>query len=402
MRRLLFLCVLAFPALARAEGSWSLTPADFNRTAIVIRSPDDRTLSGTDHDKPIVVPLDRVLRLDRGGAEPVLAAHFTLFTTTGDRLIGEPGDLKDESMAWTSPVLGVMKLPIDSLRAVTRAAVPPAALDEERKEDQIILANHDVVRGVVSGVEDGKILMQVNGETSPVPLASAEGIFFASPGKAAPGKKMFRLRFIDGSRFTTPTLRMTASKVTVTLGDGVTRDVDQANVLSIEQLNGPVQWLSDQTPTSSEQTPFNSEITFPAKFDRNVFGKPLRVSSQTFEKGIGVHANSRLVFALDGTYKTFRTRYGLDTSADPSQAAVSVRVLLDGKVVHERSKVQAYEPMPLVKVDLGDAKTLTLEVTAAGPTDTQDRLDWVDAALVREVPPTTSPASHPASQPTSP
>ena len=57
------------------------------------------------------------------------------------------------------------------------------------------------------------------------------------------------------------------------------RPTDLANVLGIEQLNGPVSWLSDRTPEVNRHVPFNSDITYPARMDHNVFGKPLRVGS---------------------------------------------------------------------------------------------------------------------------
>jgi hypothetical protein len=147
-------------------------------------------------------------------------------------------------------------------------------------------------------------------------------------------------------------------------------------------------------PTANLQTPFNSETTYPAKMDRNVFGRPLRVGSQTFEKGIGVHANSTLTFPLDGTYKSLRTRYAIDTTSEAGKADVNVRILLDDKVVYDQKNVRAYRISPLVSINLGDAKALTLEVTAAAATDTQDRLDWIEAALVKEaaeVDPATKP-----------
>ena len=37
-----------------------------------------------------------------------------------------------------------------------------------------------------------------------------------------------------------------------------------------------------------------------------------------------------------------------------------IDVLLDGKVVHEQKHVRAFQPMPVVKVQLGSAKSLEL------------------------------------------
>jgi hypothetical protein len=158
-------------------------------------------------------------------------------------------------------------------------------------------------------------------------------------------------------------------------------------------------------PTANKQVPFNSETTYPAKMDRNVFGKPLRFGGQTFEKGIGVHANSVVTFSLDpmAGYRFFRTRYAIDGgSGDASRADVNLRILADQKVVYEKKGVRAFGLSPVVTVDVSGARTLTLEVTAAGVTDTQDRLNWLEAALVKEAAeeaagPETRPATAPGS-----
>jgi hypothetical protein len=405
-RPILLISLLCITPIARAaESTWSLTTADFNKTAVTVSSLDDKKLTATERgDHPVTIPVDYLLRLDREAApaQAPAAPRFTLWLGNGDKLTGDLGDLKEDTIAWTSPVLGAFKVPLDGIRAITRSP-NPTNLDAERKEDQVLLTNHDVVRGVVAGIEGGKVLVQpaAGGDPSPVPLASMDAILLATAKPPADANRAFRVRFVDGSQFTSRSLAIKGNTITVSLpgAGGATHDVDAANVASIEQVNGPVRWLSDQPPQSAEQTPFNSDTTFPARFDRNVFGKPLRVGSQTFEKGIGVHANSKLVFALEGPYKTFRTRYGIDTSADASRADVNVRILLDDKVVHEQQHVRAYAAAPLVTVPLGSAKTLTLEVTAAGPTDTQDRLDWLEPALVRDLPPLPPPSAPPSRGP---
>ena len=142
-------------------------------------------------------------------------------------------------------------------------------------------------------------------------------------------------------------------------------------------------------------TPWSSEDTSPSR------QKLPAANGQTFEKGIGVHANSRLVFPLDGAYRLFRTRYAIDTTGDVSKADVNVRILLDGKPVHEQKQVRAFKLSPVISIELGKAKELALEVTAGGVTDTQDRLDWIEPALVRDLPATlpTATATVPSTAP---
>ena len=284
-------------------------------------------------------------------------------------------------------MLAELKFPIDQVQAIMRVVDPPG-LGEVRKEDRIVLANHDQVSGVVLGIEAGKVSIQANSQTTTILLSSMDAILFAStPAAQKPPTEAYRITLRDQSRVTVHGLSLQGGLLSAQFpGSSEQRPVKLDDVVSIEHLNGPVSWLSDRTPITSEQAAFASDLSYPAQMDRNVFGGPLRFEAETFAKGIGVHANSKLTFALDGSYRIFRTRYAIDTTGDCGKADVTVRVLLDGKPVHVREHVKAYQMSPVVNVDLANSKTLTLEVTAGAATDTQDRLDWLEAALVREAP----------------
>src|SRR5207302_1909758 len=98
----------------------------------------------------------------------------------GDRLTGEPAGLKDDVLTWSNAVIGKVNFPVQKLRGFTRLAVV-AGLDDERKEDQVALSNHDLVRGAVIAIEEAKVLLQSGADTVSLPLASADSILFASP-----------------------------------------------------------------------------------------------------------------------------------------------------------------------------------------------------------------------------
>ena len=110
----------------------------------------------------------------------------------------------------------------------------------------------------------------------------------------------------------------------------------------------------------------------------------LRFGGKTFRRAIGVHAYSRLVFPLDGQYAAFRTQYAVDERL--GRADMTVRVKLDDKVVHEKQNVRAGTLSPVITGDLAGAKTLTLEVDYGGGTDVQDRLVWLEPALLKKKP----------------
>ena len=398
MRFFLFAALSLFAVfVVQADDQWALTTADFHRAVVSIQGMDDTGARVIPVGRPeTVVPLDQLLHLERDKLSPAIPTKFTLLLQDGGRIGGEPGNLKDEVLTWTSPAIGKIKLPLGKIRAISRVAAPPG-LPVEQKEDQVMLSNHDVVRGVIGGIENGNIMIQVGGDTVPLPLAAADSIFFAStPRPAVQSAHEWRVRFADSSVLTVTSIKIDDGNVLFKLPgekDANARAADLVHLLGIEQINGPVSWLSDRMPQVNQQVSFNSETAYPARMNLNVFGKPMRIGSQTFDRGIGVHANSVLIFPLDGAYQFFRTRYGIDTTSDVSKAGVHVRVLLDGQVAYEEKDFRAFKISPVRTVELKGARQLTLEVTAAGPTDAQDRLDWIEAALVRQASPATAPAA---------
>src|SRR5205823_8932774 len=190
---------------------------------------------------------------------------------------------------------------------------------------------------------------------------SVNSIYFASPGKpqdtSAHG---FRVGLADGSMLLAREMTWSAGKASLKLSDGVERPVDATKVVSIEQINGPVSWLSSRQPSENVQTPYFGDEPKPAKMDKTVRGEPIRFGDKTFTHGIGVHSYSRLTFPLDGTYPAFRTRYAID--GDMPLADVTVRIKLDGKTVHEQAGLKAGVLSPVVVVDLNGGNALSLAV----------------------------------------
>ncbi|MEL6430514.1 MAG: NPCBM/NEW2 domain-containing protein [Planctomycetota bacterium] len=136
---------------------------------------------------------------------------------------------------------------------------------------------------------------------------------------------------------------------------------------------------------------FGDEIGFrwPVRVDRSCKGDPLRVGGELFDRGLGVHAPSELVWDLEGAgWTELRLACGVDDSGrarsdSTVRGAVRFRVLGDGEVLWEspvhRAGSAALRPMPIA---LTGVKRLTLEADPAGDF-TLDRANWLRPLLVR-------------------
>jgi hypothetical protein len=415
--------VALFATAARAQQLWTLTTADFRTESVRLIGIDAerglRVATAAPAASERVVPFDQFLSLHRSGAATSTApGGFLAVLTDGDRLAGEPVSTAGETITWNSQALGTSGLPMRRMRAILRAGAQldddGNSADPQRAQDLVLLANGDTVAGIVAQVTGSAVTVHPAGGGDPTvaPLDSILAVLFApapsgtggttaSSGVAEPPRRSFRITLTDGSAISVPSVSLGAGanpSLRLSPGD---RSIGLDSVVSIEHVNGPVIWLSALTPAEDVHVPF-LDLSWPARFDRTVRGEPIRFGERTFGHGIGVHAYSRLSFAVDPSVKAFRTQYGIDPSAgDAPFADVTVRVKLDGRVAHERADVRAGGLLPLVQMEIGGARTITLEVDYGQNHDVQDRFVWVEPALLRYLPApaTTQPSAAPATQP---
>jgi hypothetical protein len=384
---LVLLCLSA-PLLAQ---DWQLTTADFNNARVNLQGTDQNGITVTDpaSAQQQTIAFDNFLQIQRQvGAQPQ-RSPFVLQLVSGERVAGQPAGVADEQLRWTNPALGELQFPLQSAAAMYRAAgeaassgAQPSRLDASRPQDVLTLSNGDIVAGIIRDISGESITVASDGVDIPVPLDSVVSVVFATTGAAAPPRdRAFRVTISDDSTVTAQAIATEGEHLRLTLRGGETRDIPMAQVLRIEQINGPVVWLSSLEPAENVHVPYFTDLASPAQFDRSVSGEPIRFEDQTFARGIGVHSYSRLSWPVDPQYKTFRTRYAI--AGELPYADVTVRVKLDDRVVHERKNVRSRELSPVIEVDLAGAKTLTLEVDYGDAYDVQDRLNWIEPALLR-------------------
>lgn len=378
-----FLAVTSICATARAQAPWNLTTADFRSEAISLRAIGADGL----HVAPLaggderLVPYDRFLELTRAASASQPAGKLTLHMLGGDRLGGEPVGIKGNNLIWNSPAIGEISLPMKRLVAITQPGKPAP---DRRKEDVVTLANGDTLKGIIASIGGGKISVQAEGGPADAPLASVATVSFAATAGSPTADKRFRIRFDDGSSVVAPSIVLSGDQFKVTFGSDA-REIPASRVAAIEQVNGPVSWLSTRAPAESVYVPyFGNESLYPAKMDVNYRGEEIRFRDTRYPRGIGVHAYSRLAWELDGTYAAFRTLYAID--GDGPLADVTVRVKLDDKVAYEQEHVRSGTLSPVVLLDLGQAKRLTLEVDFGANGATQDRFNWIEPALLKNKP----------------
>jgi hypothetical protein len=386
--------VFALISTVRADEQWILTTADFKSETVSIRSIDDSGIHvPADGGDERTIAMDHFLQLDRVGQPHATGApKLFLWLIDGDHVGGAPVGVSGESLNWHSPGLGDLSFPLAQVRAIQRSAQPPpqstpSGTTAPRTEDVLTLANGDTLRGIISDLNGETISLQLSGgDVTPVPLTSIAAADFATPAgistapQAVP-KRGFRVTTSDGTVITTDSIKLAGRELHVMLPGAADRPIPLSSLSAIEQINGPVLWLSSLAPSENVQIPAFSQHIEPAQMDRTVSGDPIRFNDREFTHGIGVHSYSRLVFRIDPGCTSFRTQFAID--GDQPWADVTVRVKLDDHVAFEKPHVTSGTLSDVVKLDLDGAKTLTLEVDYGDNYDVQDRLNWIEPALLR-------------------
>lgn len=118
--------------------------------------------------------------------------------------------------------------------------------------------------------------------------------------------------------------------------------------------------------------------------DMNAARRPLKMGGQIYKKGLGVHADSELVYALNPKYKRFVAMAGLDDRKRfKKDASVTTVVYIDGKRIAESPVLRGGDPPWLFDVTIPEgAKQIKLAITGANDGIYNDMADWINAGFV--------------------
>jgi hypothetical protein len=265
---------------------------------------------------------------------------------------------------------------------------------ETRLRDVILLMDGDRLEGALKNL-DGKagVSLEANSVETQVPLAKIRAIAFNTEFRARPRVKgpYAHVVLAGGGRLGLMQTRLDAANGVLSgklLFGGPAVQLPLTDIRAIDVRQGPAVYLSD-LPITFEQTPFFG-LSWPLGKDRDPTGRPLRLGPDTFDKGLGMHSQSKATFRLDGKYHWFETVVGLD-ERQGRLGRVRLRVLLDdteqdlaSKEGNAAAAVRSGRDGPLhLRFNVRGAKQLTLGVEFADFGDVQGRVNWGDARLIK-------------------
>lgn len=109
-------------------------------------------------------------------------------------------------------------------------------------------------------------------------------------------------------------------------------------------------------------------------------GHQLSINGQRYTEGLGAHAASLLLYALDGRYTRFTADVGVDDEVGTS-GSVTFEVWADGVLLFDIGTLTGADARRSVSVDVTGRQELQLSVTDAADGTVYDHADWANPRL---------------------
>jgi hypothetical protein len=107
------------------------------------------------------------------------------------------------------------------------------------------------------------------------------------------------------------------------------------------------------------------------------------IRDTSFERGLGTHAKSEIIYELGGEFDRFEALVGVDCETG-NNGSVEFLVYTDGTKRYSSGILHGAEPARPVKVSLSGVKELKLVVNDGGNGINSDHADWAGAKMIRK------------------
>ncbi|MCA9155230.1 MAG: NPCBM/NEW2 domain-containing protein [Planctomycetales bacterium] len=391
-----------------------------------------RTLDGDSFSGRLVSisPTWQIRFATESGERQLSLANLVLFGEYQDDddgpqlLLADGGLLRADVLAISTDTISVesrlwreASIPLDLVRAIV--FIPPAdarqrdALYERISsstggEDQLFLANGDTIQGQLLPANQGRLLspdesrlvnLRAAGRELSVSIESVSAIVFNPSLVQRPRPKIPHAAagFTDGSLLHVESWRMAEDdSITMSLAGGIaltlepppftaTGETAWSHITMLQSVGTSVVYLSDLEAASYKHIPL-LDREWPFRQDHCVSGGRLRVRELLYRRGIGMHANSRLAYALGDQYQRFDAELAIDQSAD-EHGSVIFRVFVNDasgqwQRAYESPVSRAGEAPIAMSVDVTGARAMALIVDGADRATVGDQADWLNARLI--------------------
>jgi hypothetical protein len=361
-------------------------------TASLIGSQEGR-LQLLRGEEKTTLELDRLVRM--GDFVEPKRGPIWLFSD-GGLMVAELTELDKDTLRGESELFGKLSLNVSSLVGIVvrppgdrvkRDALIASLMAPQRESDRVVLDNGDELTGIVDAISDRSLAVVNAGSRIDLELARVAAVSFSGEQAAItkPGSRYLMLGFVDGSRLITESFSADL-KVLEFMSNGAHLKSRASSLVALQCFGEPLTFLSDLEALSFKHVPY-LQLAWPLKKDANVVGRPLRVASKRYLKGLGMHTASRVTYKLVHPCREFQAELAIDDSAGGGGSAVCSIFVDDGSGKWQPKYTSPIirggnQPLP-VHLDLTGVKAISLLTDFADRGDELDHVDWLNARLVQ-------------------
>lgn len=297
-----------------------------------------------------------------------------------------------ETVELSTAIVPKLTLPLARLAAIrfARDESSPAAkpfadalAHRDATQDTLLLVQDNKassLKGLLDSLDTSSGKFKWRERTIPIDRSRTFGLVLAA-GAGTPPAPQARCTLIDGSTWAGKVAGGTADTLKLELTAGPVLDLKLDRIAELRFRNDRMVFLSDIEPASYEFKPWGMTI-WPYRKDRSVTGRPIRIGSQQFDRGLGMHSQAVLTYKLTEPFAKFAAVVGID-EAMGSRGNVVFRVLTNGKEAFNSGNLTGKDTPRPVLVAINGTKTLQLCVDFGGDMDIADHADWGAARLIK-------------------
>lgn len=310
----------------------------------------------------------------------------------GKELLTEGTQLSAYNRLWDD-----MKFPLRSLRGILlRSYLDPdktqVSLDRiqayQGTRDRLLLANGDYIDGTFRRLTALSVEFQIGDKSLKLDRKRISEIHFArSAGILPTAEQGVWVGLRDGSMILASELSLADDILEVRLSQGnsmrsSTLENAFAYVSYLRPVGNNVRYLSDLEAIGFKSLGFLN-ANWDYRKDRNVQGGTLKSSGYVSQKGLGLHATSRLAYKVDNEAVRLRAKVGIDDDTHGAGSVIfKVFASKTGKsweTIYESPIVRGGQTPLDVDVSVEGMKGLALVVEYADGADVLDHANWMDA-----------------------
>lgn len=118
----------------------------------------------------------------------------------------------------------------------------------------------------------------------------------------------------------------------------------------------------------------------PTQKNKSVYSQPITINGVKYDKGLGTHACSEIVYNLGMNYTNFETLIGVDSEVG-NHGSVVFQVFADDMKIYDSGVVTGVQPSQNVRLNVTGVRKLKLVVNDSGDGIDNDHADWANARV---------------------